>query len=177
MQTFTSPFLPKILTDRGRLLRHLEKAELAISFHLQKIVPKGSIICAYHPKSILAKILPNIAKEKNCKIIAIHGTKEAMQAFIKSGTLTYELPHKADTFLAEPDGLTADGALFNPKEVCELPHNEIIAVGSVLQFTNKRPANYDVANVSKIVTEIGTYTPEHLALEIPNAFFWPSSHS
>lgn len=180
MKFFSSPFLiDKIgkteIQHRGRLLRHFEHALSAISYHLEKVVPKGGIVCAYHPKGILANVLPQIAKEKNCEIISIHGTKEAVENFLKAGVLSNHKPSEADIFLAEPDGLSSDGALFKPHETLDLPHKEIIAVGSALQFTKERPATHDIAAVYRIVTELGVYSPEHLEKEITSAFSWMAS--
>ncbi len=175
MKTFSSSFLIDKVSKtqhRGRLLRHFENALSAISYHLEKVVPKGSIVCAYHPKGILANVLPQIAKSKNCKIISIQGSKEAIENFLKAGVLSNYKPSEADVFLAEPDGLSSDGALFLPKEARDLPHKEIIAVGSVLQFTKERPATHDIASVHRMVTELGIYSPEHLEKEITSAFSW-----
>lgn len=180
MKSFSSPFLINNLrkidsTHQGRLLRHFENALSAISYHLEKIVPKGGIICAYHPKGILASILPAIAKEKNCKVIPVHGSKHAISALLNAKVVAHLPLTEADIILTEPDGLSSDGALFKPHEAAELPHREVIAVGSALQFTHERPASHDIAPVSKIVTELGIHSPEHLEKETASAFSWLSS--
>jgi len=181
-EAFSSSFLVDKIstidkTHRGRLLKHFESALGAISYHLERIVPRGSIICAYHPKGILGSILPVIAKEKNCKVITIHGTKHAVTELMKAGVLSTGNPAEADVFLAEPDGLSADGALFKPHEASDLPHKEIIAVASALQFTKERPASHDIAPVYKIVTELGIHSAEHLGKEITSSFSWLASSS
>ncbi len=180
MNIFISPFLTEKLNTidqrhRGRLIKHFENAAESISYHLAKIVPKGGIICAYHPKGILAHILPKIAKEKNCKVIPVHGTKHAISEFMKAGVVAHLPLTEADVIITEPDGLTSDGALFKPHEAADLPHSEVIAVGSALQFTNTRPATHDIAPVYKIATELGVYSPAHLEREAANAFSWLSS--
>jgi len=180
MKLFSSSFLIDKVSKtekqhRGILLRHFENALSAISYHLEKVVPKGGIVCTYHPKGILANVLPSIAKEKNCKIISIHGTKEAVENFLKAGVLSNNKPAEADVFLAEPDGLSSDGALFKPHETPDLPHKEIIAVGSAFQFTKERPATHDIASVHRMVTELGIHSPEHLEKEITSAFSWMTS--
>lgn len=180
MNIFTSPFLLENINSadkkhHGRLLKHFENAAESISYHLTKIVPKGGIVCAYHPKSILAHILPVIAKEKNCKVIPVHGTKQAMAAFLKAGIISNLPLNEADVIITEPDGLTSDGALFTSHEAAELPHRETIAVGSALQFTKNRPATHDIAPVYKIATELGIHSPEHLEKDFVSAFSWLSS--
>jgi hypothetical protein len=162
-------------TQRGRLLKHFENALGAISYHLERVVPRGGVICAYHPKGILGSILPAIAKEKNCKVLTVHGTKQAVVSLMKAGVLSTGNPAEADVFLTEPDGLSADGALFKPHEASDLPHKEIIAVGSALQFTKERPASHDIAPVYKIVTELGIHSAEHLEKEVTFAFSWLAS--
>lgn len=164
-------------TNRGAMLKHFESALGAISYHLEKIIPRGGIICAYHPKGILGNILPVIAKEKNCKVITVHGTKHAVTELMAAGVLSTGNPAEADIFLAEPDGLSADGALFKPHEASDLPHKEIIAIGSALQFTKERPASHDIAPVYKIVTELGIHSAEHLGKEITSSFSWLTSSS
>lgn len=177
---FTSQFLTEKIstvdrTHRGRMVRHFESALESISYHLERVVPRGGIVCVYHPKGILGSILPQIAKEKNSKVITVHGTKHAVAALMKAGVLLTGNPAEADVFLAEPEGLTADGALFKPHEARDLPHKEIIAIGSALQFTKERPASHDIAPVYKIVTELGIYSPEHLEREATSAFSWLAS--
>src|SRR5574342_26280 len=179
---FTSPLLADKLSmmdhrHHGRLLKHFESAAEAISYNLAKLVPKGGIIGAYHPKGILEHILPAIAKEKNCKVIPVHGTKHAISEFMKAGVLAHLPLTEADLIITEPDGLTSDGVLFTPHEAAELPHNEVIAVGSALQFTNTRPATHDIAPVYKIATELGIHSPEQLETELTSAFSWLSSPS
>jgi len=159
--TFSSPFLTSNL-ERGQLLRHLENAPNAISYHLDRAIPRGSIICAYYPKGILGSILPAIAKEKNCKIISVQGTKQATAEFLKAGLLANSPITEADIFLTEPDGLSADGALVLPHE--KLPHNEFIAVSSILQWTKQKPSTHDVIPIHKTITELGIYTLEQLEI-------------
>ena len=166
MSVFSSPFLIEKYSniENGHLIRHLDNALNAISYHLDSAIPRGSIICAHYPKGILGNVLPVIAKEKNCKIISVHGTKQATAEFLKADLLINAPITEADVFLTEPGGFSADGALVLPHE--KLPHTEFIAVGSILQWTDQRPASHDLCTVSKIITEIGIYKPEQLKKEI-----------
>ncbi len=173
-KTFSSAILKEKIQHNnnsyGKLVKHFDHAPYAIQHFLHKIVPKGGVICAIHSKSILARTLAKIAKEKNCKIININGTKEATEKFLKAGVLAEGL--QPDIYLTEPEGFTQGGAIINPDETEHLNNNtELIGVGSALQWTKNTPANYDFIPLTKIVSELGIHKPEHLEQEINASFF------
>jgi len=136
----------------------------AISYYLEQILPKGGIAHVYFPKEILGAILPAIAKEKNCKIVSIGGTKQATQELIKAGVIA-ESHEEPDVILVEPDGMTADGILLKPEEAKQLKE-DAIAVGSISKWASKCPASHDIVQVSKTITEHGIYSLKDLKQEL-----------
>ncbi len=136
------------------------------------MLPKGGIAHVYFPKEILGAILPAIAKEKNCKIVSIAGTKQATQALMEAGVLTNST-EEPDVVLAEPDGLTADGMLLKPEEAKQLKQ-DAIAVGSTVNWKKKCPASHDTVEITRTITERGIYSPGQLEQEISASSLEPS---
>jgi len=162
---FSSPILIENTAklERGLLLKHFENAIYAIEYHLENILPKGGIVCAFFPKSILEHVLPAAAQKKNCKVINVQGTKEAIQALMKAGVLDNEASmEEADIYITEPDGFTTGGALVRPEEAKTLKNIQVMGVGSIFQKANTTPATHDYIPLSKMITELGIYSPEHI---------------
>ncbi|VVB81205.1 Uncharacterised protein [uncultured archaeon] len=160
---FTSPILLERTSKipRGALIKHLENALYALSYNLEKILPKGGTVCALYPKTILQSILPRAAKERNCKVICISGTPELIKELAKNDILDKKTSmEKADIYITEPDGFAKDGALVKPEETELLQKFEVTAIGSALQYTRELPATHDCIAISKAITELGTYSPE-----------------
>jgi hypothetical protein len=139
---FSSPFLTETH-------KQPEKTEYAISYHLEKAIPRGSVIYALFPKKILGKLLPPIAKAKNCTIIT-HLTG-------KAGKI-----ERPDIILTEPDGFSAGGALFTPEETKIVSGLPIVCVGSTKQWTHILPATHDLVPVYRIISERGIHTSEQM---------------
>jgi hypothetical protein len=139
---FSSPFLTETH-------KQPEKAEYAISYHLERAIPRGSVIYALFPKKILSKLLPPIAKAKNCTIIT-HLTGKTSKI------------DEPDIILAEPDGFSAGGALFTPEETKLVSGLPVICVGSTKQWTHILPATHDLVPVYRIISERGIHTPEQI---------------
>ncbi len=137
---FSSP----LLTEKHK---QPENAEYAISYHLEKAIPRGSVVYALFPKKILAKLLPPIAKAKNCTIIT-------QRKFDKTG--------EPDVILAEPDGFAAGGALFTPEETKIASGLPLTCVGSTKQWIHVLPATHDLVPVCRIISERGIHTPEQI---------------
>jgi len=136
----------------------------AISYYLEKALPTGGVVKAYFPKEILGSILPVVAKEKNCKIISIGGSKHATAELLKAGVLVNG-DFEADVVLVEPDGMTAEGALLKPEEAKQMKQ-EAVAVGSISKWASKSPASHDTVQVTKTITELGIFSPEQLEQEL-----------
>jgi len=125
------------------------------------------VVAVYHAKDTLANILPEIAKERNCTVIAIEPGKQAQRAFRDAGILSDA--SNADIILIEPAGFTKGGALVAPSEAKDLEGKKVVGVGSILQWTTELPAHYDFVPLTHIITEIGVHTPEHLHEEITSS--------
>jgi len=138
-----------------------ENSEYALSYYLEKIIPQGGVIYALFPKTILAKILPHIAKKKHCIVIAYQGSHEATHNLLKAGTFNKNIP-EPDLILAEPDGFTYGGALFKPEETQYVEGLPVICVGSSQQWTPVAPATHDLVQVKSIISEHGIHTPEQI---------------
>jgi len=166
---FSSPlFIDKAAQlPKKSLQQHLRHARYALAHHLSSIIPYGSVVAVYHAKDTLADILPEVAKERNCTVIAIEPGKRAQRAFHDAGILS-DTGH-ADIILTEPAGFTKGGALVAPPETKELEGKNVIGVGSILQWTTESPAHYDFVPLTYIVTEIGAHTPEQLYEEITSS--------
>jgi len=179
MQTiFSSPFLIENTSEaaknpfvKGQIIRHFQKAEYAISYHLERAIPKGGVVCAFFPKSILAQILPKIAKEKNCKVISVNGTRKATTALMAAGVIDNQTKvEDADIYITEPNGFTPGGALATPEEEKVLKNFDVIGVGSYFQATKRLPADHDFIKLTKIISELGIHSPEQFHTEL-SAFF------
>lgn len=165
MHTFSSPILLERIKQipRGALIKHLEKAKYALSYNLEKILPKGGTVCALYPKTILQHILPQAAKECRCKVICVSGTSEIINELIKNNVFDDKTSiEKADLYITEPDGFTPEGALVRPEETELLQKFEVIGIGSALQYTQKLPSTHDCIPISKTITELGIYTSQEL---------------
>ncbi len=179
---FSSPILAENVAHfskdpilRGEIAAHFQNALYAIQYHLEQALPKGGVVCALYPKSILEHILPEAAKKKGCKVIALHGTKGATLALLKAQVLENNTDiSKADIYITEPAGFTPGGALTNPDETKLVENSNVLAVGSALQWTNNTPSTHDFAPISKTITELGIYSPEHFKEIISRAFSWPA---
>ena len=168
---FSSPILLERIsqlaetTQRGTVLKHFENALYALNYHLEKIIPKGGIICAIYPKTILQTILPSIAEQKNCKVMLIGGTPEIIKTLKEKGILI-EAGH-ADIYLTEPDGFNEEGAFVKPQETEVLMNYNTIAIGSIYQWTDIPPATHDSVPIEKTITEAGILMPEQLKESLP----------
>ncbi|GEM_PF-2383291 len=147
-------------TLRGSLIKHFENALYALKYHLEKTIPKGGVICAIYPKTILQTILPELAKKKNCKVKLIGGTPEIIKILKEKEILTET--EKADIYLTEPDGFNEEGAYVRPHETDILMNHETIAIGSIYQWADVAPSTHDSVPISKIITETGICSPEQL---------------
>lgn len=171
-KAFSSPILLERIsrlaetTLYGTVLKHFENALYALSYHLEKTLPKGGIICAIYPKTILQEILPQIAEQKKCKIMVIGGTPEIIKTLKEKGMLI-EANQKADIYLTEPDGFNEEGAYVKPHETELLINYDTIAIGSIYQWTDVAPATHDSIPVEKTITEAGIFTPEKLKESLP----------
>jgi hypothetical protein len=137
-----------------------EQTEYALSYHLDKTIPRGSVIYALFPKKILGKLLPKIVKEKKCTLITLYGNQAPLKQ-LSADSHGKELP-EPDIILSEPDGFTFGGALFKPEEtelVSELP---LLCIGSGKQWTPITPSTHDLVPVKKIISEHGIHTPEQM---------------
>ena len=138
MQTiFSSPLLQNIP-------KKPEQSEYALSYYLEKAIPRGSNILVLFPKKILSKLLPPIAKKKNCTIITT--------------------ADKADIILAEPDGFSLGGALFTPEETKQVKGLPLVCIGSINQYNSIIPETHDLVPVQKIIIEQGIYTQEQIEI-------------
>ncbi len=179
MKAFSSPILLENISRmsndpalHGQLLKHFQNALYAISYHLEQALPKNGVVCALFPKSILAQVLPAAAKKRNCKVISVHGTKEATLALGKAHVLDTETDIcAADFYLAEPDGLTHGGAYADPAEASMLKEHNPTAISSIFQWTTTNPATHDFVPLSTVITELGRHKTEHVS-EAINAFSW-----
>ncbi len=155
MQTiFSSPFLHSTP-------KKPENTEYALSYHLEKAIPRGSVVYVLFPKKILAKLLPPIAKAKNCTIITLHGHHEAALSLLKTGKFDKTIP-EPDIIFAEPDGFTSGGALFTPNETKTINGLPLVCIGSSKQWVHILPATHDLIQVQKIISEHGIHTPEQM---------------
>ncbi len=134
--------------------RSTENTEYALSYYLEKVIPRGGVVYVLFPKTILAKLLPPIAEKKNCKVITLYGSHEA--------TLYSRKAAEPDIILAEPDGFTYGGALFKPEETKLVKGLPLVCIGSSKQWSSIRPATHDLVPVQKIVSENGIHTPEQI---------------
>ncbi len=138
-----------------------ENAEYSLSYYLEKAIPRGSVIYALFPKTILAKLLPPIAKQKHCTVISLYGSHEATLNLLKAGTFGKDIP-EPDIILTEPDGFTFGGALFRPEETKLVNGLPLICIGSSNQWTPILPATHDLVPVKRIISELGIHTPEQI---------------
>lgn len=175
---FSSPFLTENIErfssdplKRGAILKHFQNAEYALAYNLEKILPKGGVVWALFPKTILGQLLPWVAARKQCKIISVHGIKEATMALLKARALDSDTP-TPDLFLTEPDGFTPGGAFFQPNEAKMLEGLELVGIGSAFQQITAFPATHDYVPLSKIITELGIHSPEDFEKEA-NVFSLP----
>src|SRR3989344_3580600 len=128
------------------------KAGYAISFHLQKLIPKGGIVEVVNPKSVLCSLLPGILRSRKARVILKQSSSEARTAF---ADVLVENTGFSDIVLAEPDAFVPGGALVNPSESSLLENRHVVGVGSILQITGKNPASHDFIEFQKRVTENG----------------------
>ena len=153
---FSSPFLveniARISNDplkRGAMLKHFQNAEYVLAYNLEKMLPKGGVVWVLFPKTILRQLLPAIAAKKKCKVISIHGTKEAAMGLLKARVLGNGVPIP-DLLLTEPDGFTPGGAFFQPNEAKMLEGLELVGIGSAFQRTSRLPATHDICRFQKL---------------------------
>ncbi len=163
MKAFSSPILEN---NKHVSAKYYQNTLYALTYHLEKALPQGGIVCALFPKGILQHILPKAAKEKNCTVIIIQSTKEATLAFMQAGVLDQKTdPGKADIYITEPAGFSQNGALVSPQETATIKKYNAIGIGSALQFQEKIPAEYDWLPMSKIITELGIHSIENFEEE------------
>lgn len=152
--------------------RSTENTEYALSYYIEKVIPRGGVVYVLFPKTILAKLLPPIAEKKNCKVIPLYGSHEAALKLIKTGTYSRKAA-EPDIILAEPDGFTYGGALFKPEETKLVKGLPLVCVGSSKQWSSIRPATHDLVPVQKIVSENGIHTPEQIEEFIVSSYSKP----
>ncbi|MBW2970244.1 hypothetical protein KY309_00465 [Candidatus Woesearchaeota archaeon] len=143
----------------GPLMRQIEHIKYALSYYLDKAIPKGAVICALYPKKLLQNILPEVALNKHCKVICI-GAPELSKELMQKGLL--EDNAEPDIYLTEPDGICPEGAIVKPQETELLKQYKTYAVSSTMQFTEKTPQTHDCVEVYKTITEKGIMTTEQL---------------
>ncbi len=153
--------------------KNLQNAEYALSYYLERAIPRGSVIYALFPKTILGRLLPQIAKMKNCTVISFYGTHEATLSLLKAGKYDKSLP-EPDIILTEPDGFAFGGALFKPEETKIVNGLPLICIGSSHQWTPIIPATHDLVHVQKIISEHGIHTPEQIEEIISSSYSSPS---
>jgi hypothetical protein len=130
----------------GTRIPNKQHTKYALAYYLEKLIPKNSVISAIHPKQILKELLPQITKNKNCRI-----TND---------------PAKADVIIVEPEGLTKDGAFFKPHEARTLQGLELVGIGITSKWSNSTPAEYDFAPLERVITEKGIFKPKHLEITV-----------
>lgn len=154
---FSSTFLQNKLAvqkDRALFLSLQQNAPLALSYYLEKEIPKGAIIGLISPKNILFNILPDIAKRKHCKIVLIDAGKGMAKSF--KGLMSSK--SECDLYICEPELFNLEGAMMHPSETTNMAkiNSPLIGVGCTLQITNEKPAHLDFSPLTKIITEKGT---------------------
>lgn len=158
---FSSSYIQKLLAthpDRGHVIHFTQSAPAAIKYYLEREIPNNSTIGLIAPKSILAEVLPEIARRKHCKIALFGAQGEIARAFHDLLSPTTE----CDIYLCEPELFNPEGAMTHPTELehlNKLNGQEIIGVGCSLQITNDKPAHLDFIPLSRIVTEKGSINP------------------
>ena len=140
----------------------LRQALPAILYHLENILPRGGTACVLFPKKILSTLLPKAAVSKNCEILLYGSPTKELRNF----KVVKEIP-KADVYIIEPDGFTEGGALVRPEETPILAKLDCVGVGSVHQWTEDQPAEYDFVEITKYVTEKGVHSKDNFNLLLP----------
>jgi len=125
----------------------------ALEFYLNQIVPRGGIVQAIYPKSILAKLLPKVAKERNAKIV-VAGRNEFFPQLMKSG-LVLNVPAEPDVYIGEPEAFSEHGVFISPHETEEWVHPSVVAIGRQHQWADEHRARFDIVPVKKVVSELG----------------------
>jgi hypothetical protein len=155
---FSSSYIQQLLAthpDRGHVIHFTQSAPDAIKYYLEREIPNNSTIGLIAPKSILAEVLPDIARRKHCKIALFGAQGEIARAFHDLLSPTTE----CDIYLCEPELFNPEGAMTHPTELEHLNkfiNHSIIGVGCSLQITNEKPAHLDFVPLTRIVTEKGS---------------------
>jgi hypothetical protein len=158
---FSSSYIQQLLAthpDRGHVIHFTQSAPDAIKYYLEKEIPNNSTIGLIAPKTILANVLPEIAKRKHCKIALFGAQGEIARAFHDLLSPTTE----CDIYLCEPELFNPEGAMAHPTELehlNKLGNQAIIGVGCSLQITDDKPAHLDFIPLTRIVTEKGSINP------------------
>ena len=149
-------FYSSAIEKRFPHLRLEENRTYALSYYLQQVIPKGSVIGAV-PGPLLSALLPSVAIQQNCKVSCLALAHELARLDL----LTNKTP---DLVLVEPAFFVEGGALVVPGSVTSFQN--LVGIGSVSQFTYDNPAELDFVPLSKVVTEIGVLSPEEFMNEL-----------
>ena len=166
MDSIFSSELSHIKHDhRGHYIKYLENAAYALEYNLSHLLPEGSTVCVLYPKSILTKILPSIAKEKKLRVILVGSNAQLIGALIHANLLA---PNgEPDVFIGEPAGFSTHGVFVLPEESEVWRNNQVIAVGTALQFSAHRPAKFDMVSAFKVISELGVLPYELFSEKAP----------
>lgn len=157
-QFFSSSYIQQLLAahpDRGHVIHFTQSAPAAIKYYLERGIPNNSTIGLISPKSILAEVLPDIARRKHCKIALFGAQGEIARAFHDLLSPSTE----CDVYICEPELFNPEGAMTHPAELehlSKLEGQSIIGVGCSLQITDDKPAHLDFVPLTKIITEKGS---------------------
>jgi len=143
-----------------------KKSEYALRFYLSQVIPRGGIVAVLHPKVILARLLPQVAKEKRARVIALGASREAVQQFADAGVLIEGSAAGADVFLCEPELLVDGGVLVSADESELIGKYPAIAVASVAQLSSRDVAHLEFVPLAKVVSEVGVFPSEFLKEEV-----------
>lgn len=149
------------VTDRFPHLSLPENRSYALAYHLESLLPKNGLVEIINPKEILSSLLPAIALQQNCRVKCRGASDEFRRVFAKLNLLAADgVP---DVVLMEPDFLTEGGALVLPQAARAGP---LVGVCSIDKWTKSNPNTHDFVPLTKIVTELGVFSPSSLKEEL-----------
>lgn len=124
----------------------------AFSYYLTKSLPKGAVLGVINPTPTIQRLLPDIAKERNCRISCFNAPASFVSLLAQKKLLTKELP---ELFIIEPPAYTETGALLNPDDITHITA-PIFALAPTASKITHKPAELDFQPISKLITEKGT---------------------
>lgn len=162
-QFFSSSYIQQLLAthpDRGHVIHFTQSAPDAIKYYLEREIPNNSTIGLIAPKTILAHVLPEIARRKHCKIALFGAQGEIARAFHDLLSPSTE----CDVYICEPELFNPEGAMTHPTEIEHISQqlgeepgkHTILGVGCSLQITDDKPSHLDFIPLTKIITEKGS---------------------